>query len=184
MFTSNWFTFLFSLALASLRCSRLLFHGIFLRLQFFFRFGSFSSLLLMPLPRIDVVAFFLLLCSFTSFVLASVFSSTNLFFASCSRFRICLSKMVWFGLLWISIYFSNNSVIQPPVLSVLKCIGTIANRSRAHIICYAIVKCVMYGFYNELYTFAVCSLDAYWRQRQKYCVRYYGTIWKLRKMSY
>lgn len=33
---------------------------------------------------------------------------------------------------------------------------------------------VMYGFYNELYTVAVCSVDVYWRQRQKYCVRYYG----------
>lgn len=47
-----------------------------------------------------------------------------------------------------------------------------------------IVKCVMYGFYNELYTFAVCSVDVYWRQRQKYCVRYYEPIRKLRKTPY
>lgn len=33
---------------------------------------------------------------------------------------------------------------------------------------------VMYAFYNELYTVAVCLVDVYWRQRQKYCVRYYG----------
>lgn len=76
------------------------------------------------------------------------------------------------------------------VLSALKCVLAHSNYwgkikaekalPYAHVCqsmpCHAMpsLNRVMYGFYNELYTVAVCSVDVYWRQRQKYCVRYYG----------